>query len=138
MNERGVLQGVVGVLAIVPVLAGTAGIAGGPGLVGVDPPWGVDLDSHFRFLSGVLLAMGLAWWSCVPGIEAKGERFRLLAGLTMLGGLGRLLSLGIAGAPSLGHQVGLVIELIAVPVLVIWQMRVARIHRWREARAGAI
>ena len=85
MNERGVLQGVVGVLAMVPVLAGTAGLVAGPGFVGIDPPWSGDLDSHFRYLSGLLLALGLAWWSCVPEIETKGERFRLLAGWTVVG-----------------------------------------------------
>jgi hypothetical protein len=138
MSERGVLQGVVGVLAVVPVLAGTAGLVAGPGFVGIDPPWSGDLDSHFRYLSGLLLGLGLAWWSCVPEIESKGERFRLLAALTVLGGLGRLLSFGMVGAPSLGHQIGLMLELVATPVLVMWQARVARIPRWRKVQSSAI
>ena len=42
-------------------------------------PWPADLDSHFRFLSGIFLAMGIAWYSCIPAIEANVARFRLLA-----------------------------------------------------------
>jgi len=43
-----------------------------------------------------------------------------------LGGAARLLSLGIAGAPSPGHIGGLFMELVAVPLLVLWQARLAK------------
>jgi hypothetical protein len=122
---RGALQAVVAVLAATPVATGFAGLLIGPDFLGLDPPWPRDLDSHFRFLSGILLAMGLGWWSCVPGIERKTERFRLLAFLTFAGGLARLLSLALSGAPSAGHLFGLTVEVAVVPLLVFWQTRVA-------------
>jgi Domain of unknown function (DUF4345) len=100
----------------------------GPEFLGIGQPWPADLDSHFRFLSGIFLAMGIAWYSCIPAIEANAARLRLLAALTFAGGLARLLSLGAAGPPSLGHIGGLGIELILVPLLVLWQARVARHH----------
>lgn len=112
--------------AAVAVAAGLAGALLWPDFLGLDPPWPRDLDSHFRYLSGVLLAMGLAWWSCVPGIERRTERFRLLAFLTFAGSLARLLSLVLAGSPSLGHLHGLTVELLAVPLLAVWQARIAR------------
>ena len=129
MNEpifgKMALQIVVAVLAATPVLVGLEGILSGPEFLHVTAPWPVDLDSHFRFLSGFFLAIGIAWYSCIPGIEAKTERFRLLAGCTFAGGLARLVSLVLVGAPSLGHLAGLCVELLAVPALVWWQRHIA-------------
>jgi hypothetical protein len=124
-DERRLLQAVVIILALIPVAAGIAGVVGGPAFLGVEKPWPVDLDSYFRFLSGVFLALGIAWYSCVPNIERNTARFRLLAALTFAGGLARLSSLLVSGTPSTGHRVGLIIELIVVPLLVLWQARVA-------------
>lgn len=125
-SEKRLLQAIVALLAAVPVLAGLAGIVAGPAFLGPDAPWPADLDSHLRFLSGVFLVVGLAWYSCIPGIEEKTGRFRLLAAMTFCGGLARLASLAMAGPPSAGHVYGLGAELLVVPLLVAWQARVAR------------
>jgi hypothetical protein len=74
--------------------------------------------------------VGLAWWSCIPAIETKGERLRLLALMTFTVGLARLFSLVLAGVPSAGHLAGLGMELAAVPIVVLWQARIARMG-WR-------
>ena len=129
MIEKRVLQVIVAVLATTPVAVGIAGAALGPSFLGVTKPWPVDLDSHFRFLSGLFIVIGLAWWSCIPRIESKTERFRLLALATFAGGLARLASLVIAGAPSAGHLAGLCVELLAVPILTLWQARIATLPR---------
>jgi len=107
------------------VVVGIEGILSGPAFLHAVPPWPVDLDSHFRFLSGLFLTVGIAWYSCVPGIETKTERLQLLAACTFAGGLARLLSLLTIGVPSPGHIAGLCVELVAVPALVWWQGRVA-------------
>jgi len=130
---RRALQVFIGVAGCLPVFAGAAGIVSGPRFLGGNPPWPVDLDSHLRFLSGVFLIVGLAWWSCIPAIETRGERLRLLALMTVAGGVARLLSLGLSGAPSAGHLVGLGMELVAVPLVVLWQARIARTV-WRSPR----
>ncbi|QKD01316.1 DUF4345 domain-containing protein [Mesorhizobium loti] len=141
MNEstpgRTALQTVVAVLAATPVLIGPEGMLSGPAFLHVIAPWPVDLDSHFRFLSGFFLAIGIAWYSCIPRIEAKTERFRLLAACTFTGGLARLVSLFLAGVPSLGHIAGLCVELLAVPALVWWQGRVANKAAWSVPLTGA-
>lgn len=124
MIEVRALQVVISVLALIPTLAGLAGILLGPAFLRLDPPWPVDLDTHFRFLSGVFLAVGLGFYSTVPAIGTRSERFRLLAALVFCGGLARLLSFAVAGAPSAGHLAGLVMELVVVPLLVLWQARV--------------
>ena len=120
------LQAIVAVAALTPVAVGLAGVLSGPGFLHVKPPWPVDLDSHFRFYSGLFLILGIAWYTCIPAIQSKGERFRLLAALTFAGGVGRLISLIAAGQPSAGHIAGLFMELVVVPLLVLWQRRVAR------------
>jgi len=125
-TERRILQMVVALLAAIPVLAGLQGVVSGPAFLGTLPPWPSDLDSHMRFLSGVLLAIGLAWLSCIPDIEVKTQRFRLIAALTICGGLARLVSVFAAGVPSAGHRLALVLELLIVPLLVLWQARIAR------------
>lgn len=131
------LQVVVGVLAATPVLVGLEGILSGPKFLHVTAPWPVDLDSHFRFLSGFFLAIGIAWYSCIPSIETKTERLRLLAACTFAGGVARLVSLSTVGAPSSGHLAGLCVELLAVPALVWWQGRVAN-NAIDKARAAGV
>ena len=84
-GKRG-LQTAVAVLACIPVLAGAMGVIEGPAFLKATLPWPADLDSHVRFLSGLFLAVGLAWWATIPSIERKGERFRLLALLIVAAG----------------------------------------------------
>ncbi|MEZ0170256.1 hypothetical protein [Microvirga sp. TS319] len=38
----------------------------------------ISAESHFRFLSDLLLGIGLCFWSTLPPIEDKTRRFRLL------------------------------------------------------------
>jgi len=124
--ERRLLQIVIGVLGLVPVGAGAGGV-----LLGLDffadlTAASADGPSHFRYLSGIFLGVGLAFWSTIPAIEHQGARFRLLAALVVLGGLARLASLGLDGVPSLPHRIGLSLELLAVPLLAWWQAGMAR------------
>jgi hypothetical protein len=123
--EKRLLQITMLVVLLVPLAGGTLGLVLGPdwlhrGVVGR------DLDSHFRYLSGLLLAMVLLFASCVPDVERKGQRLRLIAILPVIGGLARLYGLLASGPPGPGHIVALCIELGVVPLLVLWQARVAR------------
>ncbi|MFD1788032.1 DUF4345 domain-containing protein [Sphingomonas floccifaciens] len=137
--EKRALQVAVALVLLLPFTAAIAGVVGGPKFLGKPPVIPTDLDSHFRYVSGLFLAMLLAYVSCIPRIERKTERLRLLGFLTVVGGLARLWSLVKVGVPSTGHQVGLVIELGIAPAILLWQTRVA--HRFegkaREAAAGA-
>lgn len=135
--ERRLLQLAVALGCVVPLLAGGVGIMHGPEMLGgVGDHSPADLDSHFRYLSGLLLAVGLAFATCIPGIEGKTARFRLLAFLVFVGGLGRLHSLASIGMPSGGHLFGLAMELAAVPLLVLWQARIAAFPARPDGQAG--
>lgn len=136
-RERRLLQQVVAVAALVPVLTGLFGVVSGLDLVapeiGRQP--GVSADSHFRYLSGVLLGLGLCFWATIPAIEHKTTLFRFLTLIVFLGGLGRLLGLYLTGVPSLAMLGGLAMELLVTPALCLWQTRVA--HVCEEAEADA-
>lgn len=129
-GERALLQAAVALVCLVPLAVASVSIV--RGALWLQPAPTTDLDSHFRYLSGIFLVMGIAFLTCIPAIEAKTGRFRLLGGMVVGGGLARLVSLGIVGEPSSGHLLGLCIELILVPLLLAWQTRIARLCRQRE------
>jgi len=118
------LQACVIVAAAVPVAAGLAGIVYGPAAVEL-PGITASQDSHARYLCGLLLGIGLAFWSAVPRIERHATRFRLLAAIVVLGGVGRFVSLIAAGPPSAPMLAALALELVVTPLLALWQARLA-------------
>lgn len=124
-TERLLLQLVCSLAALVPLTFGTVGALRGAEWL-ARAPVTPDLDSHFRYLSGIFLMLGIGFASCIPRIETKLPRFRLLAAMVVMGGLARALSLALVGSPSTGHLFGLVMELGVVPLLVLWQARIAR------------
>ena len=86
--EKRLLQTAVAMFALVPIGAGLAGAGLGPELAdGIAS--NVSLDSHFRYLSGLLLGIGLAFWSTIRSIERNAARFRLLTLIVFIGGLAR-------------------------------------------------
>jgi hypothetical protein len=113
--ERRALQLAVSVLALVPILAGLAGILFGLDLFDAHAGLSRTGDSHVRYLSGVMLAIGLGFWSTVPRIESEGTRFRLLTALVLTGGLARLYALVLLGVPALAMLAGLAMELLVTP-----------------------
>jgi hypothetical protein len=124
--EKRLLQICVLIAACVPVLAGLAGVVMGPDFIGMAGD--ISADSHFRYLSGLLLAIGLGFWSYVPSIETKTKRFRLLTLIVVMGGMTRLISLVSIGVPSKPMLFGLMMELVVAPLLCAWQARLAKLR----------
>jgi hypothetical protein len=124
--EKLALQIAVAAGSLVPISAGAAGIILGPALLGNNAAGDTDLDSHFRYLSGLLLGIGIFYAGAVPGIERRRGRFLLLGAMVFLGGIGRLLSLFVRGTPSPVMIGALAMELVVTPSLTIWQLRIAR------------
>src|ERR1700722_17571679 len=123
--ERRFLQIAVAVACLVPVSAGAGGILLGPAMVdaGAVP---LGEDSRYSYLSGLLLGIGIAFATTIPHIERRTARFRLLTGIVMVGGLGRLVSLLLRGAPDKPMLAALVMERGVTPCLALWQTRIAR------------
>ncbi len=129
-DNRRALQIAIAVAGIVPVSAGLAGVLMGPALAGLGSHGeaassAVSLDSHFRYLSGLLLAIGLIFWSSIPTIERRGMLVRALTLIVVIGGLGRALSLVELGPPgSDGMRLALIMELVVTPLICLWQRQV--------------
>jgi hypothetical protein len=135
--ERRLLQVAVAIACLVPIAAGSAGMLRGPDMIGgVHGATPTDLDSHFRYLSGLLLGIGIGFAGCIARIERKRALFGTLSGIVVAGGLARLVSLLAVGAPGAGHLFGLGMELGVVPLLLVWQRRVARLYE--EPIASAV
>lgn len=122
--ERRALQACIVVGGCVPVGAGLSGALLGSALTG--DVWSVSGDNHMRYLSGLLFALGLGFWSTIVGIEHKQDRMRLLTFVVAIGGLFRLLAIAMGQRPSNYMQGAVVMELIITPLLCVWQARVAR------------
>jgi hypothetical protein len=125
-GERRLLQIVVAVAALVPVLSGLWGVVLGLDTFGAHARLSLTGDSHVRYLSGLILAIGLAYWSTLPRIEAQGTTFRLLTALVLIGGCARLLGLLHFGAPTRGVVGALAMELLVTPGIALWRERLER------------
>lgn len=134
-TERRLLQGAILVACVVPLSAGLAGVIEGPAMLrGATSGPPTDLDSHMRYLSGLLFGIGIGFLACVPRIERRGAAFRLLGMIVVAGGLSRAVSLMEVGAPGMEHRLALAMELCVTPLLVVWQARIAR--RWQAEKAS--
>lgn len=117
-TERRLLQIAVVLVGAVPVVAGFEGLIGGLGVIG-------DADSRYRFLSGLQLGVGAAFWATIPKIEQKTDLFRVLALVTAVGGLARL-GASFAERPSNGVIYAVAFELVIVPLVALWRERIER------------
>jgi hypothetical protein len=129
-RERRLLQFAVALACLVPLSAGLAGILQGPTIVANDlAPDFPDLESHFRYLSGLLFGIGMAFAAAIPSIERRSGMFAILCTIVVTGGLARLLGLLAHASPGPPHLIALALELVMVPLLFAWQRRVAlRFH----------
>ena len=107
--------------ALVPILAGGAGALLGPAALGEAA--GPATASHLRYLSGLLLGLGLLAWWCAGDLRPRRRVFAALCGMVVLGGLARLLGLAVDGAPPWPHVAALGMELGVVPALWLWSRR---------------
>ena len=122
-NEKILLQFTVSLACVVPVVAGLSGIIRGADFLGGGAP---DLDNHFRYLSGLLLGIGLTFLSAVPNIERHTARLRLLTIIVFIGGLGRLFGILMTEIPGKEMFFALLMELGVTPLLFLWQQRLAK------------
>ena len=117
------LQGAVAIAGLVPVVAGAAG-ALDPALL--DLAGRPQAMTHAAYLSGLLLGIGVAFWSTIPGISRQSARFSLLAAIVVTGGLARLVAAIHLGVWTAGVVGPLAMELIVTPALWLWQRRLSR------------
>jgi peptidoglycan/LPS O-acetylase OafA/YrhL len=103
---------------LVPMLAGGGGALWGPAALG--EAGGAATGSHLRYLSGLLLGMGLCAFWCAGDLRRRGAIFSALCAIFVLGGAARALGVVTEGAPPWPHLLALVMELGVVPALWAW------------------
>ena len=129
--ERRLLQAAIAVVGLVPIVGGAAGIVFGASAF--DPAAtlntsdAVAVDSHVRYLSGLLLAIGIAFYGLIATIERQTLLVRVLTGLVVTGGLARLYGVIVVGWPSGVMAFALAVELIVTPLLCLCQAGIARL-----------
>jgi len=121
--ERRLLQIAVAAAGLIGVILGLTGVLFGT--MHADLSGDVVLDSYVRFGKGVLLAIGLIYWSSIPQIERHGDRIALITLILVSGSLSRLFSLAGHGVPTLGIISNLIAGLVFVPLVWLWQRHVA-------------
>src|SRR5581483_8196051 len=121
--EKRALQVCVAIAGLVPVSAGLMGALWPPLLALSGPPHAL---THVSYLSGLLLGIGLGFWSLIPAIERQSRSFTLLTLIVAAGGVARLIAALRLGAWTMSVELPLVMELGVTPLLWAWQRRVAR------------
>lgn len=126
------LQIVLAILALIPILTGGMDLILGAQALNVAggalPPevlQNVVLDSQTRFLGGIWFGIGVILYWVIPSVDKRTALFRLLAGGIFLGGIGRFVSAFLVGLPPAEFIAATVLELIGMPLLVLWQSRVS-------------
>lgn len=123
--EKRFLQITIAIGSIVPIGGGLLGIAEGTSMLGHGG--NSDLDSHVRYLSGLLLGIGVAFLSLIPDIEMQSAKITLLCSIVVVGGLARFYGIALDGAPSPTMASALIMELGVVPIVWLWQQRLTRL-----------
>jgi len=118
--ERRALQAAFALAGLVPVGGGLWGV------LGQMATRGAASDSNARYLSGLLLGVGLTFWIAIPTLERRGTVVRALAAIVVVGGIARLAgALLVTGFPP-AVSLPLVMELGVTPLLALWRERVER------------
>jgi Domain of unknown function (DUF4345) len=128
--ERKLLQIAFAFAGLALVGFGAAGVFFGANFM--DLSGNVVMDSYVRFLKGMLLAIGLIYWSAIPDIERHSERISVVTFVLVLGAVPRLLAVIGHGVPTIGILIGLGGELIAAPLLWLCHRHVASVAQRRS------
>ncbi len=122
--ERNCLQVAVALSAAILLFVGFSGV-----LLGVRFLHGTEsavMDNYFRFLSAIAAGMGIMYLRAIPHIERHGECISTLTFLIFIGGLAHLYGFSMRPTPTIATLCALFMALIVVPLLWLWQRRIAR------------
>jgi hypothetical protein len=138
MNKR-VLQTVLAILGLIPILTGGLDFVLGArslhvvgSLMPLDAVNDVVLDSEIRFLAAIWLGFGIILYWVIPAIDRQTTLFRLLMGGVFLGGIGRMSSAILVGIPPVQFLAVIVLELVGVPILILWQSTLSKSNKLTE------
>jgi Domain of unknown function (DUF4345) len=132
MNKK-TLQTVLAILGLIPILTGGLDLLLGArslrvvgSLIPLDALSDVVLDSQIRFLAAIWFGVGIILYWVIPSIDRQTTLFRLLMGAIFLGGIGRISSAVLLGIPPVQFIAVIMLELVGVPILVLWQSSISK------------
>lgn len=123
-RSRRLLIGVLAILGVVPVATGTMGMVLGPAGAPGGAATTASVDSEYRFVNLFWTAAGaLLWWS-LRDADKRSQVTQSVLALAAAGGVPRLLSWRRTGEPHVVFKGALVLELVVVPLVLVWHRRV--------------
>jgi hypothetical protein len=141
--ELRAFYGVVGLILVIPQVAGLVGAFGGlegmARLFGVDDPIAIApvLRNNFRAVCCAFFSwVPLVVWSLMALAERAGA-FRIIVGCAFLAGFARLTGWLVEGYPGVVPLGIMTIELGVMPILLLWHARLVRLARERDVEPGA-
>jgi hypothetical protein len=130
--ERRAFHAIVGAVLLLPLVAGFVGAFGGiegmAGLFGADAALVVSplLRNNFRAISAAFASwFPLVVWSLAAPAE-RAAVFRIIVGFGFVAGLARATGWAVEGDPGPIAAGIMAIELIGMPILLLWHARLAR------------
>ena len=117
------------VLGVVPVATGLLAILGGPAAAPGGAPAVASVDSEYRFVNTFWLAAGLILWWSLRRAADRALVTRTVLAIAAIGGIPRLVSLLVVGPPHPIFLGTLVLELVIVPLVILWHSRVFPVRR---------
>ncbi len=125
--KRG-LQIALAILSLIPAGFGFVNTVLGAGRFLPADAVNAAIDSQFRFQSAWYFGLAMLIWWMIPQIEQRTMLFRIVVLSLFAGGLARLYSYLTVGPPPTMMVAGMALEL-CLPLLLIWQSKVAAAHR---------
>jgi hypothetical protein len=126
MRSRRGLQAVLAVFGTIPLVTGVMAVLGGPADMLDGQVTTSTVDNEVRFLAVYWFAFGGFVWWLVPRVERATAAYRAMLAVMFASGVARALSTLLTGWPHPVIRVAMVVELLAPPVLLWWQRRLAR------------
>ena len=124
-NQCLALQITIGIISMVPIFVGLNGIFRGPAILDKTSNYSIPLDSHFRYLSGFPVAMGIILLRSLPTIDRDNSDLRRACLFIVIGGVGCLWGLITVGLET-GAVVATIVELFVLPFVCLWQNQIQK------------
>jgi len=119
----------LGALGAVPVATGLLAIFGGAESAPGGGPVPASVDSEYRFVNVFWVAAGLIlWWTLRRPLE-RALVTRVVLAIVVAGGVARVISVLVVGWPHPVYIGAMVVELVVVPLLIVWHARQYPIRR---------
>jgi Domain of unknown function (DUF4345) len=122
--KRG-LQVTLAILSLIPILIALLGITQGISRWLPNTSITPDFDSHYRYITGYYLSLGMIGLWMIPKIEHHTSLFRIVCASVFIGGVGRVVSIVQVGMPSLPALLFTGLEL-CFPLLILWQAQLSK------------